>query len=370
MISIERAALAAEAFKIRGAKLQVEVHPRGLIHDTFVVSVETPEGSQQRFILQRINQRVFERPAALMENVERVILHLQGKSYPQHLRWRFPELVPALDGTCWVESEGQAWRMFRFVENATSIDTVASCDQAVQIGRAFGRFLDAMADFPSGCLHDVLPAYRNTQKYLDALWHARDEDAWNRAKSAQSELAFIESHVQGAVALQALRKSRQMSLRAIHGDTKPNNALLDDRTGNPICVIDLDTVRPGLIIEDMGDCVRDCLSTRPSQDCRYLTSDDLCLIEAIVAGFLAELEAAVDRRELDNLVMVVESMALELGARFLADFLKGDVYFKTDHPDGNLDRARQQFRLAQRLASSKQETQQTVTRIAARRGRD
>lgn len=355
---------AAEAFQLPGALIGVEAHGEGLIHDTFVVSTGA-SGNPERFILQRINQQIFTEPEDLMGNIERVVLHLQMRAIqsgrdPQR---NVVSLIRTEAGKTWHESTGQAWRMVRYIEGTETIDRAPTVEQAREIGEAFGSFLEDLSDFPLELLRTVLPGYRDTARYLASLWQVVKQDPFNRTRDAHEEIAFIESRIDDATRIQNLQQRREIPKRVIHGDTKLNNVLLDTETGAGVCVIDLDTVMPGLLLHDIGDCVREALVGNP-QHRESLDAHDRRIFEAIVAGFLAKVSAPPLELEIANIVAGVKSITLELGARFLASFLSGDVYFKTSHPRENLQRAGQHFRFFRMIESCEGELQSIVQRCA------
>lgn len=356
---------AAEAFQLPGAVISIESHGEGLIHDTFVVSTGA-RGNHERFILQRINQQVFTEPEDLMGNIERVVLHLQMRAIqsgrdPQR---NVVSLIRTEAGKTWHESAGQAWRMVCYVEGTEAIDRAPTVEQAREIGEAFGSFLDDLSDFPLELLRTVLPGYRDTARYLASLWQVVKQDPLNRAQDAREEIAFIESRVDDAMRIQNLQRHRQVPKRVIHGDTKLNNVLLDAETGAGVCVIDLDTVMPGLLLHDIGDCVREALVGNP-QHRESLGAHDCRIFEAVVAGFLAKLSAPPVKMEIASIVSGVKSITLELGARFLADFLSGDAYFKTSHSRENLQWAVRHFRLFRMIERCEGELQSIVQRCAS-----
>ncbi|MFC2107893.1 phosphotransferase enzyme family protein [Candidatus Bipolaricaulota bacterium] len=354
----------AEAFQLPGTIGGVETHGEGLIHDTFVVSAGA-KVNPERFILQRINQRVFTEPEALMGNIECVVSHLRTRAIesgrdPQR---NVVNLIRTKTEKTWHESAGQAWRMLRYVEGTETIDRAPTVEQAREIGKTFGRFLDDLSDFPLELVRTVLPGYRDTERYLASLWHILEHDTFNRARDAREEIAFIKSRVDDTMRIQSLQRIGQVPLRVIHGDTKMSNVLLDTKTGTGICVIDLDTVMPGLLLHDIGDCARDALVGN-RQHRESLSAHDRWIFEAIVAGFFSRLSTPPVALEIANIVAGVKSITLELGTRFLTDYLSGDVYFKTSHLRENLQRAGHHFHLFRMIEHCEGELQTIVQRCA------
>lgn len=346
---------AANAFQVPGEIVRIEQHGDGLIHDTFVVHTLDANG-KKRFILQRINQRVFTDPAALMENIERVVMHVQQKAARAG---RNPEraifsLIPTKTGDLWHTTDRDVWRMLQYVEDTATIDRAPTIEQAHQIGLTFGRFLDDLADFAPQSLQDALPGYRDTQRYLSSLRQAVADDHSNRARNAGEEIAFVEARVEQMMHLQNLQRSGRLPLRVIHGDTKLNNVLLDIESDIGVCAIDLDTVMPGLLLHDIGDCVREALVGMGEQRAA-LSHHDLRIFEGLVSGFAMSQSQPLIGLESANIVAAVSSITLELGARFLCDYLSGDIYFRTDTLTDNLLRAQRHFRLQQRIEASQPE---------------
>ena len=357
---------AAEAFQLPGAMIDVEAHGRGLIHDTFVVSAGAKD-NPERFILQRINQQVFTNPEALMGNTERIVSHLQTRAIqsgrdPQR---NVVNLIRTKTEKTWHESAGQAWRMLRYVEGTEIIDRAPTVEQAHEIGKAFGGFLDDLSDFPLESLRTVLPGYRDTERHLTSLWQILEQDRFNRARDAREQIAFIKSRVDDAMRIQSLQRRGQIPLRVIHGDTKMNNVLLDAETGVGICVIDLDTAMPGLLLHDIANCVNEALVGN-RQHRESLDAHDRRILEAIVDGFFSKLSVPPVALEIANIVAGVKSITLELGARFLTDYLSGDIYFKTSHLRENLHRAGRHFHLFRMIEQCEGELQSIVQRCASR----
>ena len=351
----------AQRFQIYGDFLDAAPYGSGHINDTYCLSYNQ-SGARTRYILQRINHNIFKNPPALMENVQRVTAHLGAKSAgePSASR-RVPVLVPTHENTSFSQDEqGNFWRSYLFIEDARTYDTVETPRQAFEAARAFGRFQKLLADLPAPRLHDTIPDFHHTPKRFAALEKAIEADAANRAALAKSEIEFAlkRKPIAGALLEAGLPE------RVTHNDTKLNNVMLDDKTGEGICVIDLDTVMPGLALYDFGDMVR--TTTSPArEDERDLTKVALQfpMFEALARGYLAsasEFLAPVEKRWL---AFSGKLITFEIGIRFLADFLAGDKYFKVSREHHNLDRCRTQFRLVELIEQHEDELNKIVESI-------
>lgn len=355
---------AAKAFQLPGEVVHIERHGDGLIHDTFVVQTSGPDGPK-RFILQHINKRVFAKPVALMENIERVVMHVQQKASRtgRNPERATPSLIRTKTDCLLHRADCESWRMLQYVEGTTTIAGAPSAEQAHQIGLTFGQFLDDLADFAPCSLQNALPGYGDTESYLAALWQAVSKDSCNRAKDAREDIAFVEDRVKQTMRLQNLQRSGRLPLRVIHGDTKLNNVLLDIESGAGVCAIDLDTVMPGLLLHDIGDCVSEALVGIGEQPTN-LSEHDLHIFEALVNGFVSGQSQLLTELESENIVSAVSSITLELGTRFLCDYLSGDIYFRTAAALDNLLRAQCHFRLQQRIEASLSGLQACIQRSA------
>ncbi len=334
---------AAQGFAVEGTLASVAPYGSGHINDSYCAVFEQG-GRWERYLLQRINTHIFHDSAALMENIERVTTHLAAKE-PAGSR-RVLTLIRARDGRAWqMDAEGSHWRMFRFIEGARSYDVVESPAHAYEAARAFGEFQRMLADLPAPRLHETIADFHSTPKRLEALKRAIEADFFGRAESVEREIAF------------ALERERVTRLlveaglpeRVTHNDTKINNVLLDEHTGQGVCVIDLETVMPGLAPYDFGDMVR-TMTCRAAEDERDLSlvKVELEMFEALARGYLSVAVFLLDS-EKRMLVEAGRVITLEQGIRFLADYLNGDRYFKVHRPGQNLDRARTQFRLVESL---------------------
>ena len=333
----------ARAFEIHGAFVSAAPYGSGHINDTYCVVFEQA-GARGHYIFQRINHLVFKNPIALMENVSRVTRHLGSKfAGAGDASRRALTLVPARDGKPFHhDATGNCWRVYLFIEQARTFDAVESPAQAFQAAQAVGLFQKLLADLPAPRLHDTIPDFHHTPKRFLALEKAITADAVNRAALAKPEIEFaLRRQAMTGVLLAA-----NLPERVTHNDTKFNNVMLDDATGEGICVIDLDTVMPGLALYDFGDMVR--TATSPAQeDERDLAKVTMQfpMFEALVRGYLASAAEFLTPAEKQHLAFAGKLITFEIGIRFLSDFLAGDTYYKVQRDGHNLDRCRTQFKL-------------------------
>ena len=302
-----------------------------------------------RAILQRINRKVFPDIPALMENVagvtaflRRVVSREGGDPGRECLR-----LIPALDGGSYaVDSEGEYWRVYAFVEHTATLQTAETPEQLHSAGVAFGRFQRRLDGYPAATLHEIIPRFHDTASRYEDFERAVAEDRMGRAASAAEEIAFVRARRGEAGRLVSLLERGELPLRVTHNDTKLNNVLLDEKTFAPMCVIDLDTVMPGLSLYDFGDSIRFGASTAAEDETDLSrVSCDLNLFESYTRGFLSECGALLTDAERELLPFGAKMMTYECGMRFLADYLAGDTYFRIHRPAHNLDRCRTQFKL-------------------------
>jgi hypothetical protein len=333
----------ARQFQIGGKFVSATPYGSGHINDTWCAVFHLASVSV-RFILQRINHNIFKNPIALMENIQRVTSHLEAQvaDEPDSSRRVFT-LIPTRDGHAWyVDANGNYWRTYRFIEKARTYDAVESAEQAFQAARAFGRFQQLLVGLPSPRLHDTIPDFHHTPKRFMALEQAIAADMAGRAILAKSEIEFALAHQSIASVLLDAR----LPERITHNDTKFNNVMLDDATGEGICVIDLDTVMPGLSLYDFGDLVR--TTTSPAEeDERDLSKVTMQfpMFEALARGYLTSAGGFLTKAEKQLLVCSGKLITFEQGIRFLTDYLAGDTYYKVHRDGHNLDRCRAQFKL-------------------------
>jgi aminoglycoside phosphotransferase (APT) family kinase protein len=351
----------ARQFQIRGEFSGVTPYGSGHINDTYC-AVFRQAGVPVRSILQRINRNIFKNPAALMQNIQRVTSHLaaQVAGEPDCKR-RVLTLVSARNGRAWlVDAEGNYWRAYRFIESARAYDAVETTDQAFQAAKAFGRFQKLLVGLPAPRLHDTIPDFHHTPKRFAALEQAIVLDVAGRAILAKQEIEFALAHK----SITSVLLDANLPERVTHNDTKFNNVLLDDATGEGICVIDLDTVMPGLALYDFGDMVR--TTTSPAmEDERDLSrvTMQFPMFEALVRGYLASTGGFLTKAEKQHLGFAGKLIAFEQGIRFLADHLAGDMYYKVHRDGHNLDRCRTQFKLVESIERQEEKMARLVESI-------
>jgi len=351
----------ARQFQIGGEFLAAAPHGNGHINESWCVTTRHA-GRPVRFILQRINHHVFKHPPALMQNIERVTSRLAAQAVcAPDANWRVLTLVRAHHGRVWhADAEGSYWRAYRYIEDARSFDTVESEQQAFQAARAFGRFQKLLANLPAPRLHETIPDFHHTPKRFAALEQAIAADPVRRAILAKPEIEFALARR----SITGVLLDAGLPERITHNDTKLNNVLLDDTTGEGICVIDLDTVMPGLAAYDFGDLVR--TATSPSQeDERDLSkvAMQFPMFEALARGYLSEAGAFLTPAEKLSLAFAGKLITFETGLRFLTDHLAGDTYFKIHREGHNLDRCRTQFKLVESIEHQEEQMARLVESI-------
>jgi hypothetical protein len=357
----------APRFQIWGEVVCARPHGNGHIHDTYKVTCRRG-AARAHYIFQRINHNVFQNPALLMENIWRVTTHLRAKliaSGANDLGRRSLEIVPARDGALLHrDPRGLWWRAFLFIERAQTYDTPRSPQHAFEAAKAFGQFQQMLSDLPAPRLHDTIADFHNTPKRFESLEKAIAADACNRAASCKAEIEFALRHKAMTTVLLDLHRAGAMPERPTHNDTKINNVMMDDQTGEGICVIDLDTVMPGLALYDFGDMVRttSCPAAEDERDLSKVEMD-LQLFEALARGYMACAGGFLTRTEKQLLAFSGKLITFEIGMRFLTDYLSGDVYFKIHRPAHNLDRCRTQFKLVQSMSRQEAAMQRIVERV-------
>ncbi len=349
-------------FDLPGGLIDVSRFGSGHINDTFVAEFESP-GKRVRCIVQRVNRSVFQDVPRLMENIVRVTAHLASKNTDGQSRCS-PSPLPSREGLpYWQGADGDFWRVYPFVEGGISHEMVENPHQAFEAARAFGSFQKALADLPGGRLHETIPHFHDTPKRFEALREAADLDLAGRKSGVLAELGFAWQREPDVSRLLELARAGAIPERVTHNDTKLNNVMLDQATGEAICVVDLDTVMPGLSLYDFGDLVRSAANTA-AEDETDLSKVDVSLpvFEALVEGYVAGIGDILTDAEWEHLVFAAKLMSYEVGIRFLTDHLQGDVYFKIGHPGHNLERARNQLHLVSRIEAAEEALAAVVRR--------
>ena len=339
---------AVSQFCVEGIPSECARYGNGHINDTFLLCTE--DGEQRRqYILQRMNTHVFQDPGGLMQNISGVTAYLRdqivragGDAQRETLT-----LIRTKAGTdYYVDSLGSWWRMYLFITDAVGYDVAESKEDFYQSAMAFGHFQRLLDAYPVSELTETIPDFHNTPKRFEAFCRAVETDACGRAKHVGSEIAFVmDRKAELSVVMDRLQNG-EIPCRVTHNDTKLNNVLIDTRSGEAVCVIDLDTVMPGTAVFDFGDSIRFGANTA-EEDERDLSkvSLSLPLYEAYVSGFLEGCAGSLTDAEIRLPPWGAKLMTLECGMRFLTDYLEGDRYFRIHRPEHNLDRARTQFAL-------------------------
>lgn len=349
----------AAQFQQEGIFLDSQPYGSGHINGTYLLRYDV-EGTVVKVILQLINKVVFPKPEEVMENIVNVTTHLKNKIIEQGgnpLRETL-NVIPTKDGgSYYLDEEGNYWRAYVFVTDATSYDKVEKPDDFYQSAVSFGNFQCLLADFPAETLHETIAKFHDTRHRFATFKKVVEEDVMGRAAGVQEEIQFVLDREESIANYFAeLLDKGEIPLRVTHNDTKLNNIMIDDATGKGICVIDLDTVMPGLAMNDFGDSIRFGASTAAEDETDLSkVSCSMELFDIYAKGFIEGCQGKLTDKEIELLPMGAKTMTYECGMRFLTDYLQGDTYFKIHRENHNLDRCHTQFKLVADMEAKWQE---------------
>jgi len=340
-------------FNFSGEFIRAEPIVSEHINDTCIAYFSQADGEIRRYIMQRINHFVFKKPEEVMANILAVTTHLHektiasgGNPYRETLT-----LIPAHDGAMFhCTDKGDYWRAYVFIDNAHTYQIPQNPEHVYNAARAYGCFQQSLSDFPAEQLHETIPDFHNTPKRYEAFVDVLEKDGNNRAHGAIDEINFVLQRADDIPVLVDLVSEKRLPIRVTHNDTNFNNVMIDDKTGEGICVIDLDTVMPGSLLYDFGDAIRSITNTGEEDERDLsLVRFSLGTFDRYTQGYLDTTSESLEPEEIDYLAFSARLMTLESGMRFLTDHITGDIYFRTKRENHNLDRCRTQFRLVKEM---------------------
>jgi hypothetical protein len=345
-------------FNVYGKFIQATPYGSGHINDTFAITCDQG-GNEVKYILQRINHNIFTNPEMLMDNIVRVTEHIKKKVVESNGNPTLETLTVIRskdDKPYYIDSNNNYWRMYIFIESCLTYDIITAPNQAYEAARAFGEFQKQLSDMEGEPLFETIPNFHNTIERYNTLLKAIEEDKFDRVKLAKTEIDYALKCQEMASKLINLNKEGKIPTRVTHNDTKLNNVMLDKVSTKGICVIDLDTVMPGLTLYDFGDMIR--TATRDTDEDEQDLSKVKVIIplfEAVLSGYLSSAKEFLNKYEIENLIFSGKLISLEIGVRFLTDFLQGDTYFKTKRENHNLDRCKVQFKMVESINENEEE---------------
>jgi hypothetical protein len=363
--ALDRICTIATQFTTTGGVVSAQEFGQGNVNDTYLVHLE---GNPSPFVLQRINTHVFRQPELVMQNMriftEHVHQRLQSDLLCQKRRWEVPRvLLTQAQNDHWIESDGTVWRAISFIDAAQSFDTVQNIDHAREVGCGLGMFHSLISDLPSDQLADTLEGFHITPRYLQQYEAVLEHNQRGPSPEMKYCLAFVDHRKGLAHVLETAKNQGILPLRLMHGDPKINNIMIDTSTHQAVSLIDLDTVKPGLVHYDIGDCLRSTCNLLGEETDRWESvSFDLDLSQAVLQGYLSVAHSFLTETDYDYLFDAIRLITFELGLRFFTDYLMGDRYFKTKYPDHNLARALVQFKLTESIESQESDLKAIIGR--------
>lgn len=346
----------------------IEPLGNGNVNETFLVQLDG--NNQANFVLQRLNTAVFSKPELVMQNLLALSDHVDQKlseGIPQlnGRRWELPRPLKWADGQQdWLEENGNFWRAITFIDNANCLEVLQDLQQARDVGFGLGMFHLLISDLPATALADTLEGFHITPNYLAEYQHVLKHSQLIASADAEWCIKFIHQRQALAAVLEAAKACGELQLRPIHGDPKINNLMLDAESGQAIALIDLDTVKPGLVHYDIGDCLRSGCNPLGEETTNLAAVHfDLQLCEAILEGYLSVARGFLNEADHHYLYDAIRLIPFELGLRFFSDYLNGSVYFRSDFPNHNLQRALVQFKLTESIEAQEQEIRAILERL-------
>lgn len=341
-------------FNIPGKLINIEGNNSGNINKTYVATFLEEDGSERKYLIQKINTTVFPEPYKLMKNIERVTSYLKGEASKEgDSEHKTLEIVKTKNGSllCSLKNESgykEYYRIYEFIENAISYDCSIDPKVVFNTGKAFGNFQRRLSSYPISKLEETIKDFHNTKKRFDQLMKDIQIDPENRVIASAEEIVFILKRADICSVITSKLGTEDIPLRVTHNDTKVNNVMMNKLTKDYTAVIDLDTVMPGSMLFDYGDGIRSTASSAPEDETDlqkiYLRHD---LFEAYTDGYLSEMAPFLTDTELSLMGESIRVITLELAIRFINDYINGDTYFKINYPTHNLDRTRAQLRLVE-----------------------
>jgi Ser/Thr protein kinase RdoA (MazF antagonist) len=325
----------------------------GNINDTYLVSTEAELPEDGQFVLQRINTQVFKQPALIMQNMRRFTDHMRRRARESALthRWEMPRVIPACNGQdFYIDTDGNFWRAISYVHGSRSFETITDTALAREVGFALGTFQYLISDLPVDQLADTLEGFHIMPRYLQHFDRAFSSNGFKSSPEVRYCLNFVERRRAFGHVLEQARVQGSLQMRPVHGDPKVNNVMIEQSTGRAISLVDLDTVKPGLIHYDIGDCMRSgCNPLGEETEHWEAVEFDTEIGAAILEGYLSQARRFLTAADYHYLYDSIRLLTFELGVRFFTDYLAGNVYFKIKHPEHNLQRALVQFRLTESI---------------------
>lgn len=348
------------AFRLKGTFQSWKQLKVGNVNQTYRVKFLRSDGAVKSYMVQNLNIFVFNRPQQVMRNISLVTEHIRSE-YPKSLSLHF---FTVATGENYYVDEAGFWRVFNYVDS-TTYDVCENLTVLRNAGAAFGEFQAALANFDASQLFETIVDFHHTPKRLATLFADAEKNVAGRAATVQEELDWVRSVADRACQMQTMLDAGDLPLRVAHNDTKINNVLFDKESGEALLVIDLDTVMPGLVGHDFGDAAR-CACNFVAEDSPETEKAgvDMAKFQAFTSGFMSRVK--LTSNEIDTMALGCFTLATELGSRFLADYLNGDVYFRTEYPEHNLVRARCQFALAKDMLKRFDEMNDVVQDCAKR----
>ncbi|MEF9475474.1 MAG: aminoglycoside phosphotransferase family protein [Candidatus Mariimomonas ferrooxydans] len=346
---------AADQFTPKGKVTDIREYGNGNINKTFLATTDSQ--NEKHFILQRINTHVFRKPELIMKNMSTFTGHvgkrLNKRPVNSSRRWEVPRVLPARDGQDrWIDPDGSFWRAISFINNAETFDTIKDIHHAGEVGYALGMFHNLLSDLSPDKLADTLEGFHITPLYLRHYNEVINEHRTGKSSEVRHCIKFVNERNAWAHVLENAREQGRLYIRPIHGDPKINNIMMDRSTGQAVSIVDLDTVKPGLVHYDIGDCLRSGCNTLGEETEQWEAvsfEPDLC--RAILQGYSSIAKGFLTGNDYDYIFDSIRLIAFELGLRFFTDYLQGNVYFRAGHPEHNLSRALVQFKLTESIES-------------------
>jgi len=339
----------AEQFASQSQIIEVHEFGNGNINDTYIVT--TDSNDESRFVLQRINTQVFKQPKLIMQNMRIFTEHMRRRSREEGHHWEMPRVLGTLDHQdFYIDLDGNFWRAISYVSGARSFDTIKDLDHARQVGHALGTFQHLISDLPIEKLADTLEGFHITPRYLQNFDQTFSQNGFKSSAEVRYCLDFISVRRDWAHVLENARDQGKLQLRPVHGDPKVNNVMIEEETGCAISLVDLDTVKPGLIHYDIGDCMRSgCNPLGEETEQWEAVHFEPEIGQAILTGYITQARHFLTEADYEYLFDSIRLLTFELAIRFFTDYLAGNVYFKVKHSEHNLQRALVQFKLTESI---------------------